>query len=86
MKTRDMWVESLEEVLLARRPEWRDGGHDEIIQRGEKKRCIHAKEIQYYSTIVRSRPACVVISAKLRSYYIEDSNSVRQPVNFRSSC
>ena len=28
-----------------------DGGHDEIIQRGEKKRFIHAKEIQYYSSL-----------------------------------
>ena len=63
-----------------------DGGHDEIIQRGEKKRFIHAKEIQYYSTIVRSRPACVVIGAELCSYYIEDSSSVRQTVSLHSSC
>jgi hypothetical protein len=44
----------------SRQTEWRRGGHDEAIQWGEKKRWIHVKMIhwQYYSTVVRSRPAC----------------------------
>jgi hypothetical protein len=51
------------EVLLHARlkfPEWRDGRHDEAIQRGEKKWWIYVKMThwQYYSTVVRSRPAC----------------------------
>ena len=45
------------------------------------------KVIRYYSTIVRSRPACdkhIVIGAELHSDYIEDRDSVRQPVSLHS--
>lgn len=54
-----MWLESLWRST-SRQTEWRDGEHDEAIQ-GEKEK-VHSCEDEihwrYYSTVVRSRPAC----------------------------